>query len=122
MGLILSKLLIEQYGGMLNCASQANIGTTFAFSFEINVFEENNRRVSRRRPDSSGSQRSQCSPKFGMDLARTMQQVKINATGTVNTGGMSFAFDPENNSSEDTIEHNHQEFVLDHSPSELLSS
>jgi len=48
MGLVLSKLLIEQYDGTLDCSSEDNVGSTFAFSFRVSVYEEFQPRHSRR--------------------------------------------------------------------------
>ena len=41
MGLIVSKQIIEASNGQLHFVSETNIGSSFAFSFEIEVIDNN---------------------------------------------------------------------------------
>ena len=36
-GLLLSKQILEKYGGRLEFVSENNVGSTFAFSFDIEL-------------------------------------------------------------------------------------
>lgn len=53
-GLIIAKQTIEAFGGQIDFNSEPGLGTTFVFSFEIELYE-------------NGEKGGKDSPKFGMN-------------------------------------------------------
>ena len=66
-GLLLSKQISEKYGGKLEFVSEYNVGSTFAFSFEIELRDatEIERRPSAIRTSPEEELKEEKSPKFG---------------------------------------------------------
>lgn len=40
MGIIVSKMIIENFGGKLDFSSEYQVGSTFVFSFEMEIFNQ----------------------------------------------------------------------------------